>query len=314
MADGELIGGVDSYALYGAESTYGTAVTTDTWFGLTQSVQPRFNRNLKRIDAQAGANGGGQESAAYLSGILGGDLSVTFKPVTFDHLQYIMGARSGAGSGASPYSYTRTNKPSSLTISANYNNDTNDEELIFEGCTATRYQLRMGENEEPSCTMDFSFEDCNPDTTLATNQNLPSGDPYNFDGVTIEAPNGSAINNIGESVTISIERELRLRYGFSLTPQSYGYGRITYRINLRLKYIDKEWLEKFLGANTGFTTLDSYATLAVRATNGANKYVDFVFSNVYIPDYARGDDYGTDITEDVTLEAKSLVVGEQQTS
>jgi len=314
MANGELIYGVDTFQLYGVETTYGTAATPDTHLGLVQENSPTLSRNLRQIKASKGDGSGGQETVATLGGSLDGGLSIPFKPINFDHLQYILGSRTGSGTGADPYIYTRDDKPSTLTITENLDNVDDDDVLEFLGCACERWQLRSGTDEEPQITMDFNVKDFTIDSTLNTNTSLPSGDPYNFDGFSLEAPDGTTIDNIITTVSISITREGRFRKGMSYTNQSYGFGGISFEITFDAKYLDTHFLEKFASGTSGITTPTSYATAALKFTNGANKYVDFVFTDVFIPQDNLTGRINDDLNESVTMHAHSLTVTEQQSA
>lgn len=312
MANTEIVGGVDTYVLYEEESTYGTAVTPDNHFGTETTLRVRKTRNLQKMRGMSDGSTGGQTVRTTLTGKYQSTLSVDFNPISFAHLKLIQGAVSGSGTGASPFSYTHSTRPPSITIGHMLNNGTTDSRRRHPGCIATSYTLRAAEGQAPTCSMEFmSGTSISASTTLDANAAIPTGSEYNFDGGTLEAPDGSAIDNVIDSVTITINREARLHYGLSATAVSYTYGATTYSISATFKYKDDDHWTNFQGSQTAYAALASYATMALRFTNGATKYVDFVFSNVTADPHDDNDVLNEALTEDVTYTAHTLVVNER---
>ena len=61
--------GIDSWCLYGAETTYGTAATTiATHFGIVQSVSPSSRRNLVQVRGFVGSTTSGRNMIKALGG------------------------------------------------------------------------------------------------------------------------------------------------------------------------------------------------------------------------------------------------------
>lgn len=312
MADTELVGGVDTYGLYAEESTFGTAVQPTTHFGSEQTIRVSKTRNLQVLYGAYDGSVGGQQPRTTLAGLYASTISVNFNPINFSHLKYIMGAVSGNGTSGTPYSYTHTTKPVSLTIGHMINNGTTDSRRRHAGCVCRSYSLRAAEGQAPSVSMEFiSGSSPSASTTLDANASMPSGSEYNFDGGSLEAPDGSLISNVIDSVTVTITREARLHYGLSQTAAAYTYGRTVYKLSLTYKYkTDAHWTN-FLGSQTALTTLASYATVALKFTNGASKYVDFVFTTVTADPHDDNDVLNEAFTEDVSYTAQGLAIGER---
>ena len=100
--------GVDTFLLYGNETTYGTAGTTDQVFGLVQSVTPTSKRNLIQVRGFVGTTESGRQAKKVLGAKFETSISIEFQPQHFDWLKYVLGTRTGAGTAASKYVYAST--------------------------------------------------------------------------------------------------------------------------------------------------------------------------------------------------------------
>jgi hypothetical protein len=313
MANTEKIAGIDSYLIYGAESTYGTAATPTLSFGaLVQDVNPSMKNNIKKFRGFTDGSNNGRD----VSHVIGGTFEVSFSaniiPLSWGWLEYVLGAVSGAGTVASPYAYVAANLPVGLTVSSNINNDTTDRESKYLGCVINQVVLKAAVGEAVTASIDFLAGDMAKDSTIASNVALPSLEPFSFVGGTIEIPNASAISNIIDSVEITITNSAEIKYGFSRTTAARNFKARDYSLKFTVKYLDETLVEKFLGASGApiATTPAADATVAIRFQNAANHYVDFIFSNGYIEDFAEGHTLNEMITEDITYTAKSLAVNE----
>ena len=312
MADTELVGGVDTYPLYKEETTYATAVAPDTHWGSETTIRVSKTRNLQMIHGVADGTDGGQQPRTTLAGLYASQISVQFSPISFAHLKHIMGAVSGTGSSGDPFIYTHATKPASLTIGHMINNGTTDSRRRHAGCIARTYTIRASEGQAPQCTLEYiTGSSPSASTTLDSNASAPTGSEYNFDGGSLEAPDGSAITNVIDSVTVTISRDAKLYYGLSATAAAYTYGRTTYKIAVTYKYkTDAHWTN-FLGQQTSLTTLATYASMALKFTNGASKYVDFVFTTVTADPHDDNDVLNEAFSEDVTYTAQGLSITER---
>lgn len=312
MADTELVSGVDTYVLYKKETTFGTAVAPDAHFGNETNIRFRKTRNTQKIYGVTDGSTGGQQQRRVLKGKYAATISVDFNPINFAHLELIMGTVSGAGTSGNPYIYTHAKRPPSATIGQMIDNGTTDSRRRHAGCIATSYVLRAAEGTAPTCTMEFqSGTSPSASTTLDANATLMTGSEYNFDGASLEAPDGTLIDNIIDSVTLTINREGVLHYGLSETALSYTYGKTVYSIAVTFKYKDDDHWTNFNGAQTGLSALASYATMALKFTNGASKFVDFVFSTVTADPHDDNESLNEALTEDVTYTAHNLTVTER---
>lgn len=310
MPNIEQIGGVDSYTLWVAETTFGTAVTATNHFGLFSDSQFSPGRNLSERRGQVSSSTNGQEFVTKTQGTYDSQLTVNFEPIEFSSLQHIMGPRTGNGSSGTPYVYARANKPASFTIVENTSNEDDDLVYVHAGCVCESWQMRFGENEAPSVSEQFRVKSTAISSTLQSNASLPTGSPYNFDQVVFEAPTGTAVDHLISGVTIRISRDLRWRFGTQITAQSYGFGFIRYEVDIELKHRDDTFISQFLGGSS-LAAPSSYATLRIQLSNGASRFVQFNFTNVFIDDRPHSIRLGEDITESLTLSAGGLSVSER---
>ena len=154
-ANVEVIGGAETYLLYGVETTYGTAVNAVTHIGLVQSTTPKINRNIKENVGLKGTTTGGQETAKYTLGLADTGLPVEFNPFDWSIMQYVLGSRTGTGTQASPYIYTRDNQVSSLTFSSNIDNDTTDRDFQVLGSKVGSMTIKASLGEPVSVTSEW---------------------------------------------------------------------------------------------------------------------------------------------------------------
>jgi hypothetical protein len=316
MANAEKVAGVQSYFLYGAETTYGTGVTPDSHFGIVTSIRPDIKNNLLTSRGFRGTSTGGRNIAKVVGGKVETTMGIDFEPQVWDWLVYVLGgARTGAGTAGSPYSYPEADTVGSLTLSHNIDNATTDREMKYLGMLVDTCTIKCAVGEKVTVSLDFVGGIPVKDATLASTVALNSGDVYTFAGGSIEVPNGSALPNIIDSVEITIKNNAETKYGLGSRLGRAGLVKERdYSVKFTVNYIDETIIDLVLGSATGPTATTNptrSATLAVKFTNGANKYVDFVFTGATFDGWTEGAEANDMLTEDVTATCESLVVGEQ---
>ncbi len=310
-ANFEQTAGASSYLLYGVETTYGDAVSTDTHIGLVQNTTPKINRNIKENVGLKGTTTGGQETAKYTLGTADTGLPVEFNPFDWGIMQYVLGSRTGAGSSASPFVYTRDNQVSSLTFSSNIDNDTTDRDFQVLGAKVGSMTIKASLGEPVSVTSDWLSGKIAKDTTIQTGVALPSNEIINFTGADLEIPNASSISNIIDSIEIVINRGTELLFGVgSHTAKNALFKKFELRINFTVKYLDETLIELVMGGSTVLTTI-SETTLTVVFDNGTNRTADFAFTGVVFPEFENPNTPNEILTEGITAFARSLIITEQ---
>ena len=315
MANSELIAGTQTYLLYGAESTYGTAATVDKGFGIVRSFKPSGTRNVSERYGMKGSGNTGREGQKFTAGKYESSFSVDLDPQFWDWLEYVLGSVSGAGSSGDPYVYVAGVSPSSITVSNSLNNDTTDREEKYLGCMVSSMTLKASVGEPVSVTLDFISADMDKDATLPSNISSDTGEVYSFEGATLEVPNASAVSNIIDSIEITINTGAEIYYGLgSFVGQIGKAKKLEYSIKCNLKYLDETFIEYFLGNSTDVATPTAIASLGFKITNGATKSVDFVFSNLEVQNFDEELEVNELVVEDITFKALSLTVTEVQTA
>jgi len=314
MAQTEAIGGVHTYILYGEESTYNTAVTTDTHLGLVTSFKSTINNNLTENRGFVGTSTGGRDVVKFTSGALNISGSVDFKITNWAFMEYVL----GSVSGSDPYTYTGAEVPPSITLSHNIDNpgsSATDQEEIHSGVVVESISIKTSVGEPVTATLDFKSAKVVVDTTLSTAVGLPDEDVYNFSGGAIELPSGSALDNIIDSIDVSITNNQEILYGVGsrLGQNALPKARV-YSIKVTLKYIDNDLITAALGATTPTATggPTEYATLVLTFSSGTRS-MTMTFSGVPISDFAKTADLNEVVGEDITLSAKTLSAVENNT-
>lgn len=226
-------------------------------------------------------------------------------------MQYVLGSRTGAGSQASPYIYTRDNQVSSLTFSTNIDNDTTDRDLQILGAKVSSFTIRAEVGSPVSVTSDWVSGKIAKDTAIQSGVALPSNEIMNFTGADLEIPNASSISNIIDSIEIVINRGTQLLYGVgSDTAKNALFKKFELRINFTVKYLDETLIELVMGGSSVLATI-SETTLTVVFANGTNRTSDFAFTGVVFPEYENPHTPNEILTEGITAFARTLIITEQ---
>ena len=316
MANNELISGVDDFLTFGTESTFGTAVAGDTQLGLVQNFNTTLSRDAKEHYGFVGANGGGQLPEKTTSGMNVTGFTTTVKPLEWTWLEKVMGSVNAAdGTAGTPFIYSFSTNPVGITFVHDLDNVTTDREEKFAGCRFATTTIRAALGE--IVTVDFDVQSLNfsKDSTLQSNVNLPSGIEFNFAGATLELPDSSAVSHLIDSIEIVITREVKKRGGLGFyDPKASRYGLTTIRVNVTLAYLDDEFLDDLMGSSTTMeNAMTQNATLTAKfSSTDANKFVEFKFVNVPIPDLTGTSDLGEFITEGINFWPRGLTVEETQ--
>jgi len=315
MANTEAISGVDSYLLYGAESTYNTAVTADTHFGLVKSFSPRTNNSNNYTRGFVGTTTGGRNVAKILPGKIENEIGVELDVTHWDWLEYVLGSVTGSG----PYTYSEANNPGSLTIGrqiVNPGSSATDRDEQWTGAVIDSCTIKASVGEPVSVSLTLKASGHLYDTTVQTAQALPSVEVFNFSGGTIELPDATPLTNIIDSVEISISNNYDILYGLGdrRGQNAKAKGR-DYKIKFTVKYLDNNLLGALLGAAEPTATTDptEYASMAIKFSLGG-KSCDFVFSTVTFDSLSGKEDVTEIIGEDIEATAISCEVTDDRSA
>ena len=314
MANSEAIAGVHSYLLYGQESTYNTAVTATTHFGLVRTFTPKTNNNNKYQRGFKGTTTGGRNAAGKVSGIVDNALTVEMDVINWFFLEYIL----GAAAGSDPYTYTESDLPPSITIARAIDNPgaaATDRDEIWSGTVIDSVTIKASVGEAVTANFEMKTAGHYFDTTIHSAVALPTVDLYTFAGASIELPSGTSLDNIIESVELTISNNYKMQPGLgSRFNRNALPAERDYKIKISLKYLDNTILQALLGAAvpTGTTEPTEYASLVLNFERGTKSAV-FTFATFYFDDLTGKENVNEIIGEDIPGTAFSLSVVEDNT-
>jgi hypothetical protein len=310
----EGIAGVDSYLLYGEESTLGTAGTPNKHFGLVRSFNAEANNNTSYRRGFKGSASGGRDVAKPVYGAVSHSLSVDLDVINWAFLEYVL----GAVSGSDPYTYTGSNTPASLTVAREIVNPgaaSDDQDRQWLGCLIDSATIRCTVGEPVTVSLSMIGANSTIDTTVVSNVALPSGDLYTFAGASIELPNGTSLPNIIDSVEITITNNAVLVPGLGSRLGKAGRHRARdYKLRFTVKYLDNDLITAVLGAVTPDDTTEptEFATIEFTFEQGSRS-AEFLFSNFVFDSHAGSEEANEWLTEDLSGTAYSLTVTEDNT-
>ena len=314
MANSELISLVNTYLIYGAESTYGTVVsTTSTFGGLINNGTIEVDREVQEHAGMAGTGTtDGRITAKFTAGTVKTRASLEFKAQQFDWLEYaLLGTKTGSGTTGSPYVYSLGKTAKSLTLTENFDNVTTDSKRTFAGMVIDEWSIRCSVGEPANVSLTLMGGKLAKTTTVATAVAQYTDDLYNFSGGTIEMPDATSIGNVIDSVEISGRNNYTVLYGFSYEAVNAKPGRLNLSIKFTLKYLDDDQMDRLMGSSTAITS-QTPVTLALKFTKGASGvyYTDFVFTDVVISRIQDSHNLNEFVIEDNDAIASSLQVTE----
>lgn len=313
-ANSEVIGGVDTFILYGAESSYGTAVTPTLMFG---GLIQRSNFSVDRQNTEHAGFAGtgtadGRKTAKYTPGTVATRSTVEFRVQRFDWLEYVLlGTKTGAGTTQSPYVYNLGSLTKSLTITEEIDNVGTDSQRTYPGMVVNTSTIKCSVGQAADVSLELIGGKLTKDSSINSKVAQYTDELYNFSGGTIEMPDGTPIGNVIDSVEISISNNYEILYGFNQEAVNARPRKLSISVRFTLKYLDDDQMDKLMGSSTAITS-QTPVTLALKFIRGGSQYTDFVFSNVIINKIEDSHDLNEFMIEDNDLLAASLVVTEVQ--
>ena len=307
MVNHELVGGQDTYLLYGEEATpAGTAASIASTFGLVKSFSPTVNHNTIKQRGFAGSLSGGRESAFQVRGKQDVSFSVELEPQNFNWLKYVLGSVSGLGTVSSPYVYTAGNSLTSLRVVNNLNNATTDRAEQYKGCYVNSLNIKASVGESLSCSLDFVALDWDTSATLQSNVALSGTAAYTFVGGSIEIPDASEIPNVIDSIDLTITGNAEVKYGVGSVVGKFGIVKsLDHQVKFTVAYVDDTILNLLKAGN-------EVATMTLKFTNG-NNYVYFAFTGAFPGQFTGTNSLNETVMEEFTFDCRKLIVTERDT-
>lgn len=297
-----ITAGVQSYILYGEETTFNTAVVPDKHFGLSTNIEINLKNNLKSNRGFKGSTTGGRDALSFTAGKAELDGTIEFDLNDDAFLKYVMG-------NLSVGVYTGTDLPKSITIVKAIDNVATDRDNVISGCVIDTCTIKGAEGEPVTCSLGVKIANSTYDSSLTANAALTATAPYTFSESTFELPNATVITNIVTDFDVSIANNFELHYGNSRKAVAYTSGAREYRVKISTKYIDDDLLNKALGGTTVATdTPTQNATLKIVLTRPDNATLTFDFTLAPIDSYSLKAQLNSAIEESIELVCSSLTI------
>lgn len=314
MANSEGVAGVDSFLLYGQETAFGTEQTTvNTHLGLVKSFRPGISNNNSYTRGFAGSSSGGRNVVKSVGGTVVHGFSVDMEVLNWDFLEYLLGGTSGSGT----ITYSETNLPPSATFHRCIDNpggSSTDQDLIMIGCVLNSVTIKATVGEPIQVTLEWMNAEKKIDTTILSNASLPSSDVFTFAGASIELPNATALDNIIDSLEITITNNFEMLYGLGSRIASNAIAKARdYKISFSVKYLDNALQQAVLGSLTPGATTEptEYATIECNFVKGGDSAA-FLFTGFVFDDHNGNETLNEAIGEELSGTAYSLTVTEVQ--
>lgn len=306
-----MVGGESSYALFGYETTFKTAVTANKPFGWDTRITRAGGSNaIRRV-----FNLGNRSAQKLLEAQFAGSLSVDFELADPWFLKGVLGSLSTAGAG--PYTHTITEIAAaapSLTVEAGIDLAT-DAVIKYLGCVVSSCRLAIAAPGDPvRVTLDMLYATESKATSGLGSQTAPTDSPFNFAYATLEMPNGTTIANT-QSVDLTITNTSALRYAIgSRFAAGYTMRQRIYDINTTNLFTDAAiYLETLYGSAAGpMALLTEVADLEFVLDNGqgttARRAYNFYYSGVKIDSHDLPRSIDSELYERVPMIGRTLSV------
>lgn len=337
MVQYDVRAGVDTYCLYGAETTYNTeASTIASHFGIVQSVTPSLRNNLQRIRGMKGVDPAtntavnARDAVHLLPGKFEGTASVEFQPSHFQWLLQVLGSSTGDGSSATPFNYPRATASTaadkkellslpSISLATNFQfagtSDAANKVWTFLGCVVTSCTIRAAVGEPVSVSIEFQVGGLAGSGTLETAVALDTNEVYYFIGANVEYPASSAITNVIDGFELSITNDVEQKHGCG-TGSATRTAKIAraktrdYSLRLNLTAEGTQFMDDFLGSATTVGSPVEIATVVLKFAGDSNHTCDITCRNVIIDEDNMPQTYPDIVPENITLIPKMVTATE----
>lgn len=329
--------GVDTYLLYGTETTYGTeASSLNLHFGIVQSVTPNFRNNIQRIrgmkgvDPTANTDANPRDAKHQVAGRFEGTVSSEFQPQHFKWLTLVLGSTSGTGTAGSPAIYPAATGSASAyldlpsaTLSTNFefggSADAADKAWHILGCKVTSCTIRAAVGEPLSVSLEFQIGGLAGDATLVTQVALDAADVYYFVGANVEYPDGTDVPNIIEGFELTITNGLDPKHGCgtgsaSRTVKAIRATTRDFSLRLNLTAEGTQFMDDFMGGATALGDPTEVATVTLALTGDTDHTCDIVCYGCRIDEESMPQTYPDTVTENVTLIPNYVIATEVHTA
>ena len=305
--------GVNSYVLYGKESTFNIAGTTNKRFGIDTNFSANLTNTISGRRGMAGSTTSGRDIQKYVYGKAEYSLTIDFDVNDCSFLEFVLGNVDTTGKIYTGYATTggvSNDVPSSITIANCIDNTTTDRDEIYTGCVVKSATIKCAMDEPVTASLSLMAATMAYDSSLTTNVALTDKAPFSFIGSTYELPNSTTITNLVESFEFTINNNPTYQYGANRTAQYVTFGAREYELKLSTKYIADDILNKALGGTSlsGVNHPTENATLTATFSRPEGDKIKLEFKLVPISAYTLNASLNEPIGEDIDLIAKEVTI------
>ena len=307
----EVTAGINTYVLYGKQTSFDTDVTPNTIFGgLVTNASFETDRQYNERAGFVGTNDyDGRATSQQLAGTVVVNASVDFDVQRWDWLEHLMlKARTGNGTTETPYIYTIGNTPTFLTLTEEIDNVATDSQRAYGGIVINSVNIKCSVGEPVSASVTLLGGRLSVGTTITAKIAQLADDVYNFSGGTISV-GGTPISNIIDSIALDYSNNYTLAYGFNEEAKNARPGKINIGFKFTTKYFDDTLMTQFLGSATTVSA-QTPVDIILKFTKGTNKYAEFTFKNVVINRQGTTHSLNEFLVEDTDTLAQRLEVKE----
>jgi len=299
--------------MYGVESSYGSEQTASLYFGRYTSSNFNSSNNLiNDYDAN------GRSIQNIFLGKFTGRGSVSFDVIDFSPFQYLLGARTGSGTGADPYVYSVGSTLNSLTIEQGVNSST-DVNYTYIGCMCNTWSISANKGEPIRCRSEWLYQTEKIDSTLVA-YTAPTSSPFIFLQGNLQRNN----TNVAAVQSFSISGNNNLvtdddAFNRLIQGLYVGQSLITFDLTVNLDSgLTTTLMSDYYGQAVGSgpiltgTGILTGCTLDLDLTNGANRVVAVTGTVATINSFTRPHDIGNNMVQ-VSFNGtfKALTITEQ---
>ena len=308
-ANSEVTSGVDTYVLYGVQTSYTTSVTPNKIFGgLVTSVSLETDRQYNERAGFVGTNDyDGRTTAKNLAGTVITSGTVEFDVQRWDWLEHVLlKDRTGSGTSGTPYIYTVGKTPKFLTITEEISNAGTDSQRTFTGMVINSASIRCSVGEPVTASVSLLGGQVSKNTSITSKIAQHEDDVYNFSGGSINM--GGALDNIIDDVNIEINNNYNVIYGFSEESKNAKPGKLNLTFRFTTKYLDDTVISQFLGGDTvgDQTPVD----IILKFDKADDKYVEFTLKDAVIRRMGNNHNLNEFVVEETDVIAKRIEVKE----
>lgn len=340
MVQYEVMGGVDTFALYKKESVFG--VNPGNWgtdakhFGIETSIKPNITRGLKKVRGLSGClpSSYDEKTSRDAQQIFGQKVefsaSIDFEVQDFAFMEFVFGSMSDTA-GGSPYYYPQETavsiadkrkyiRPNSFSLMTRFDfggvGDNADKVWVYSGIAVNSCSMKAAMDEAVTVTLD-----CVGLSMIGDSVDIPTNYPcapnsaeevYNF-AHAHATYGGAPIENIIEGFDFTLENSAEALYGLG----DYNGKKIVWKernvkVSFDLTAEGTQFMDDMMGSSTTIQNPTVIDTVELLLEKSPTKTTTVVLKNLRMPGHSLELTYGEVTKEKVELEAEFCYILENR--